>query len=156
MSRLQLALNVADLDSAIAFYSKLFGAAPAKVQPGYAHFAITNPPLKLVLFEGGETGTINHLGVEHLSHESLIDEIQRIKDVGLATFDEGQVDCCYALSDKAWLTGPDATRWEIYSVLADTQPDTGPTSSAVECCVADPVSVSIGGGTTLAATGGCC
>ncbi len=156
MSRLQLALNVADLDSAIAFYSKLFGTAPAKVQPGYANFAITNPPLKLVLFEGGETGTINHLGVEHLSHESLTDEIQRIKDVGLATFDEGQVDCCYALSDKAWLTGPDTTRWEIYSVLADTQPEAGTATAADNCCAGEPVSVSIGAGTTSVATGGCC
>jgi catechol 2,3-dioxygenase-like lactoylglutathione lyase family enzyme len=115
MSRVQLALNVGDLDAAIEFYSKLFDAQPAKRQPGYANFAIADPPLKLVLFEGaGEPGSLNHLGVEVESAAEVAASAQRLNgDV------EAGVTCCYAVQDKVWVDGPDDRPWEIYTVLAD-------------------------------------
>jgi catechol 2,3-dioxygenase-like lactoylglutathione lyase family enzyme len=120
MSRLQLALNVSDLDEAITFYTKLFGTAPAKVRPGYANFAIAEPPLKLVLFAGvGEPGSINHLGVEVETPEQVTDAIQRLQAEGMATDIEEHTTCCYAVQDKVWVDGPDAQRWEVYTVLAD-------------------------------------
>jgi catechol 2,3-dioxygenase-like lactoylglutathione lyase family enzyme len=128
MSRVQLALRVADLDGSIAFYSKLFGAEPAKLRPGYANFAIAEPPLKLVLFESGQPGgTLNHLGVEVESTDQVAETQRRLSDEGVETTGEDKVDCCYALQDKVWATGPDGERWEIYTVLADTsspQPST--------------------------------
>ena len=117
MSRVQLALNVADLDTAIDFYRKLFGAEPAKVRPGYANFAIAEPPLKLILFEGGEPGTLNHLGVEVSSVEEVAAATTRLEDEGLLTRPENG-ECCYALQEKVWVSGPD-NAWEIYTVLAD-------------------------------------
>lgn len=120
MSRVQLALNVDDLDAAIGFYSKLFGAEPAKVREGYANFAIAEPPLKLVLIENpGQGGTLNHLGVEVESTELVHGEISRLQAVGLVTAVEEQTSCCYALQDKVWVHGPDAEPWEVYTVLAD-------------------------------------
>jgi catechol 2,3-dioxygenase-like lactoylglutathione lyase family enzyme len=120
MSRLQLALNVSDLDEAITFYTKLFGTAPAKVRPGYANFAIAEPPLKLVLFAGvGEPGSINHLGVEVETPEQVTDAIQRLQAEGMATDIEEHTTCCYAVQDKVWVDGPDSQRWEVYTVLAD-------------------------------------
>jgi len=127
MSRVQLALNVTDLDAAVAFYSKLFGVEPAKRQPGYANYAIAEPPLKLVLFEGTEGGTLNQLGVEVEAAEEVATTQQRVTAEGLETTGEDKVDCCYALQDKVWTTGPDGERWEVYTVLADTssvQPST--------------------------------
>ena len=119
MSRLQLALNVSDLDEAITFYTKLFGTAPAKVRPGYANFAIAEPPLKLVLFAGvGEPGSINHLGVEVETPEQVTDAIQRLQAEGMATDIEEHTTCCYAVQDKVWVDGPDSQRWEVYTVLA--------------------------------------
>ena len=120
MSRVQLALNVTDLDAAVAFYSKLFGVEPAKRQPGYANYAIAEPPLKLVLFEGTEGGTLNHLGVEVESTDEVAATQRRLADEGVETTGEDKVDCCYALQDKVWTTGPDGERWEVYTVLADT------------------------------------
>jgi catechol 2,3-dioxygenase-like lactoylglutathione lyase family enzyme len=121
MSRVQLALNVSDIDEAVSYYSKLFGVEPAKRQPGYANFAVAEPPLKLVLFESGQAGgTLNHLGVEVESTDKVAETQRRLADEGLATTGEDQVDCCYALQDKVWATGPDGERWEIYTVLADT------------------------------------
>jgi catechol 2,3-dioxygenase-like lactoylglutathione lyase family enzyme len=118
MSRIQLALNVTDLDAAIAFYSKLFGTEPAKLRPGYANFAIADPPLKLVLFETeGSGATINHLGVEVASAEDVNAATQRLTGEGLATLTEDQTACCYALQDKVWVTDPDGARWEVYTVL---------------------------------------
>jgi catechol 2,3-dioxygenase-like lactoylglutathione lyase family enzyme len=126
MSRVQLALNVSDLDTAIAFYSKLFGTTPAKQRPGYANFAITQPPLKLVLIEGhGDGGTLNHLGVEVESTADVAATQQRLAAHGLATTTEDEVTCCYALQDKVWVDAPDGEPWEIYTVLADAETPPG-------------------------------
>ena len=120
MSRLQLALNVADIDDAVAFYSTYFGTEPAKRRPGYANFAIADPPLKLVLFENPDvTGTLNHLGVERESVEEVEAEGARLVAAGLTVDDECGAVCCYARQDKHWVTGPDGQRWENYVVLED-------------------------------------
>lgn len=119
MSRVQLALNVSNLDEAIAFYSKLFATEPAKIRPGYANFAIDEPPLKLVLMEGiGEPGSLNHIGVEVFSTDEVAAAQQRLTGEGLATAEEHGT-CCHALQDKVWVDGPDGRAWEIYTVLAD-------------------------------------
>jgi len=120
VSRVQLALNVADLDQAITFYSKLFGTEPAKVRPGYANFAIDEPALKLVLVEGhGTPGTLNHLGVEVASTDDVTAAHTRLTAEGLATATEDEVSCCFAVQDKVWVDAPDGEPWEIYTVLAD-------------------------------------
>ena len=120
MSRVQLALNVNVIDSAIAFYSKLFGTEPAKVREGYANFAIAEPPLKLVLIQNpGQGGTLNHLGVEVENSELVIEATQRLQSVGLLTDLEENTTCCFAVQDKVWVHGPDAEPWEVYTVLAD-------------------------------------
>ena len=122
MSRVQLALNVDNLDEAVTFYSKLFGAEPAKLKPGYANFALTEPPLKLVLLENpGNGGTINHLGVEVDSSETVHSEIARLTGEGLFTDEEIGTTCCFATQDKVWVTGPGGERWEVYTVLADSE-----------------------------------
>src|SRR3954451_13769956 len=123
MSRVQLAINVDDLDDSIAFYSKLFGTEPAKIRPGYANFAIAAPPLKLVLMENpGQGGSLNHLGVE-VDDVETVDSVQtRLAASGLASVDERGTTCCYAKQDKFWVQGtPNGERWEIYTVLADSQ-----------------------------------
>jgi catechol 2,3-dioxygenase-like lactoylglutathione lyase family enzyme len=133
MSRVQLALNVSDLDEAIAFYSKLFATAPAKVKPGYANFAVAEPPLKLVLIEGhGEPGTLNHLGVEVSSTEEVGAAQRRLDETGLPTATEDGVTCCFAVQDKVWVDGPDGAPWEIYTVLADA--DTETIAGDAMCC----------------------
>ena len=123
MSRIQLALNVDDVEAASAFYSKLFGVAPAKSRPGYANFAIANPPLKLVLLENpGQGGTLNHLGVEVESVDEVDAELTRLAEAGLASSEERDTTCCYARQDKFWVEGtPHGERWEIYTVLADSE-----------------------------------
>jgi hypothetical protein len=120
--RIQLALNVDDLGESIVFYTKLFGTGPAKVRPGYANFAITEPPLKLVLLENpGQGGSLNHLGVEVAGTDALEDEQARLAAAGLAAVEERDTTCCYARQDKFWVKGaPDGERWEIYTVLADS------------------------------------
>ena len=122
MSRVQLALNVNDIDQAVSFYTRLFGTEPAKRRPGYANFAITEPPLKLVLLENpGQGGTLNHLGVEVDSAGAVDAEQARLAQAGLAAVDERDTTCCYARQDKVWVTGaPGGERWEIYTVLADS------------------------------------
>jgi catechol 2,3-dioxygenase-like lactoylglutathione lyase family enzyme len=121
MSRIQLALNVDDLDEAITFYSKLFNTEPAKVKLGYANFAITQPPLKLVLIENQRHGgTLNHLGVEVANSDTVHAEINRLTDEGLFTEEEIDTTCCFAAQDKVWVTAPDGERWEVYTVLADS------------------------------------
>ena len=121
MSRVQLALNVDNLDEAITFYSKLFGTGPAKVKPGYANFAVAEPPLKLVLIENpGHGGTINHLGVEVHSSGTVHAEIARLTEAGLFTREEIDTTCCFANQDKVWVTGPGGEKWEVYTVLADS------------------------------------
>jgi lactoylglutathione lyase len=130
----QLALNVPDLDEAVAFYSALFHTGPAKVRPGYANFAIGEPALKLVLIEGmGEPGSINHLGVEVDTAAEVAIEAERLAAEGMATDVEANATCCYAVQDKVWVHGPDGTAWEIYTVLAD---DDGPGELAGDgaCC----------------------
>ncbi|MFC8225181.1 ArsI/CadI family heavy metal resistance metalloenzyme [Streptomyces sp. NPDC057287] len=121
MSRVQLALNVADLDASVTFYSQLFGVEPAKRRPGYANFAIAEPPLKLVLIEGepGQDTRLDHLGVEVESTQTVTEATDRLKDAGLATFEENDTSCCYALQDKVWVHGPGREPWEVYVVKAD-------------------------------------
>ena len=138
MSRVQLALNVTDLDAAVAFYSKLFATQPTKLRPGYANFAIAEPPLKLVLIEGTRGGTLNHLGVEVESASEVLTAQERLAASGLATASEEEVACCYALQDKVWVDDPDGARWEVYTVLADADMPAGQlrTTSPSEamCC----------------------
>lgn len=122
MSRMQLALNVDDLDDAITFYSKLFDTTPAKVKEGYANFVIANPPLKLVLLENpGHGGSINHLGVEVESSEIVHAEIARLTGEGLFTDEEIGTTCCFVTQDKVWVTGPAGEKWEVYTKLADSE-----------------------------------
>ena len=120
--RVQLALNVSNLAESIAFYSRLFGAEPAKVRPGYANFALAEPPLKLVLMENpGQGGTLNHLGIEVADARSVDAAQDRLAGAGLAAVAERGTTCCYARQDKFWVKGsPDGERWEIYTVLADS------------------------------------
>ena len=139
MSRVQLALNVSNLEQAIDFYSKLFGVGPAKVREGYANFAIAEPPLKLVLIEGsGAPGTMNHLGVEVESTDAVAQATQRISNEGLETKLEEETTCCFAVQDKVWVNGPDGEPWEVYTVLSDANvmkliPVAGSDSGSV-CC----------------------
>jgi catechol 2,3-dioxygenase-like lactoylglutathione lyase family enzyme len=153
MSRVQLALNVNDIDEAVSFYTKLFGTEPAKRKPGYANFAIAEPPLKLVLLENpGQGGTLNHLGVEVADADAVDAAQARLAQAGLAAVDERDTTCCYARQDKFWVTGaPGGERWEIYTVLADSptfwgqhdeqrwdavqaELDGTPAEQATECC----------------------
>ena len=147
MSRVQLALNVDDIDEAVAFYSKLFNAEPAKRRPGYANFAVAEPPLKLVLLENpGQGGSINHLGVEVASTDEVISATKRFAAEGMETLIEDGTTCCYALQDKVWVTGPGGEPWEIYTVLADA-------GAELEGKTADDVEGTPEGS---GATGGCC
>ena len=146
MSRVQLALNVSDLDKAVEFYSKLFATEPAKRRPGYANFAVVDPPLKLVLFEGiGDPGSINHLGVEVENTDAVAAAKARLTDEGLATATEDEVSCCYAVQDKVWVDAPDGENWEFYTVLADVEIPGGelrtvePGTDAM-CCASAPES----------------
>jgi catechol 2,3-dioxygenase-like lactoylglutathione lyase family enzyme len=136
MSRVQLALNVDDVDKAVEFYSTLFGVEPAKRRPGYANFAVAEPPLKLVLLENpGQGGTLNHLGVEHADVDSVDREQTRLAEAGFASIDERGTTCCYAKQDKFWVEGaPDGERWEVYTVLADSQTFFDADPSAQACC----------------------
>lgn len=152
MSRIQLALNVADIDEAIEFYSKLFATGPAKVRPGYANFAIVDPPLKLVLIEDANQipGTLNHLGVEVDSAEDVTAAQERLAGEGLATALEEQTACCYAVQDKVWVDGPGGEPWEVYTVLADTDAPAGQLRGAAPgesaCCAtrSDPTAATPG------------
>lgn len=136
MSRVQLALNVENLDEAIVFYTKLFGVDPAKVKPGYANFIVAEPPLKLVLLENpGHGGTLNHLGVEVASSDSVHSESQRLVEVGLLTDEEIDTTCCFATQDKVWVSGPGGERWEIYTVKADSE-TFGPDDQTERACCA--------------------
>ncbi len=146
MSRVQLALNVDDLESSIDFYSKLFGTPPAKRRDGYANFAIESPPLKLVLVEGqGAPGSLNHLGVEVESTEDVHAATQRLASEGLATATEDEVSCCFALQDKVWVDAPSGEPWEIYTVLADVEHAPGELRTVAPgddatCCASAPES----------------
>ncbi|MFJ6079872.1 ArsI/CadI family heavy metal resistance metalloenzyme [Streptomyces sp. NPDC092369] len=133
-SRVQLALRVPDLAESVAFYSKLFGTAPAKLRDGYANFAIADPPLKLVLIEGasGEATRMDHLGVEVDSTEAVLTAATRLSEAGLVTAEEIDTTCCYALQDKVWAHGPGQEPWEVYVVKADADSLTKQQSST--CC----------------------
>ena len=136
--RLQLALNVDDLDAAIDFYTRMFGVGPVKVKPGYANFAIATPPLKLVLFSGaGEPGTINHLGVEVATADEVSAAEQRLSAAGLETTDTVETTCCFAAKTETWLEAPDGQRWEWYVKhrdLAGFASGDEPESTATKCC----------------------
>jgi catechol 2,3-dioxygenase-like lactoylglutathione lyase family enzyme len=145
VSRVQLALNVTDLDAAIAFYGALFDAEPAKVRPGYANFAIAEPPLKLVLLEGAAGGTLNHLGVEVGGTDEVEAATRRLVAHGLPIDERRDEACCYATQDKVWVADADGARWEVYTVLGDadqlasdaeTRSETGPGVPADAACCA--------------------
>ena len=134
MSRVQLALNVSDIDQAVDFYSKLFATEPAKRRPGYANFAVESPPLKLVLIENpGAAGSLNHLGVEVFSTDEVSAAQSRLADDGLATATEENVTCCFAVQDKVWVDDPDGAPWEIYTVLGDSETPNGELRSVDVC-----------------------
>ena len=147
MSRVQLALRVSDLEGSIAFYSSLFGVEPAKRRPGYANFAIAEPPLKLVLLESeaGEATRMDHLGVEVPTTDEVTEATTRLADAGLVTRTEDNTTCCYAVQDKVWVTGPGGEPWEVYAVTGDARPDLeGRTDLALSavagdgtCCATD-------------------
>ena len=146
--RLQLALNVTDLDEAVDFYSRMFDAKPARERPGYANFAIENPPLKLVLFEAAEGGTINHLGVETETAAEVTAAEARLAGTGLETTGVDDTTCCYATKVETWVTDPDGARWEWYVKTGDAETlggDADPATGEAVCCAPAPV--------TLGATG---
>ena len=158
MSRVQLALNVSDIDEAVGFYSKLFGTGPAKRRPGYANFAIADPPLKLVLLEdpaaraAGAGGALNHLGVEVETADEVSAATGRLRDEGLATEVQEETTCCYAVQDKVWVNDPDGAPWEVYTVLADAPEETGSAGDG-SCCVSESVGTPV---TVGAKTGSPC
>jgi catechol 2,3-dioxygenase-like lactoylglutathione lyase family enzyme len=132
-SRVQLALNVSDVDQAVEFYSKLFQTQPAKRKPGYANFAIADPPLKLVLIENpGAASRLNHLGVEVFSQAAVVEAHDRLQADGLQVLNEDDVACCYAVQDKVWVSDPDAAPWEIYTVLEHSE-EAGKVTDGVPC-----------------------
>jgi catechol 2,3-dioxygenase-like lactoylglutathione lyase family enzyme len=143
MSRVQLALNVTDIETAVDFYSKLFGIGPAKRRPGYANFAVADPPLKLVLIENGAgrgagvVGALNHLGVEVVSSEEVQAATLRLADEGLRPDVHESTTCCYAVQGKAWVNDPDQVPWEVYTVLADAPDETGLGCSTEGCVPTD-------------------
>ena len=154
MSRVQLALIVSDLDEAIGFYSKLFGAQPAKLRPGYANFAIADPPLKLVLMEDptarghGIGGALNHLGVEVETADEVAAATRLLSVGGLETEVQERTDCCFAIQDKVWVNDPDGAPWEVYTVLADAPSESGIAGDGT-CCIPDAIQsvpVPLGGG----------
>jgi catechol 2,3-dioxygenase-like lactoylglutathione lyase family enzyme len=150
-SRVQLALNVADLQAATGFYSRMFGVEPAKQRPGYANFEIADPPLKLVLFEHPDaTSPLNHLGVEVADTAAVLAAADRFHTAGLAHTMTESDRCCHAVQDKVWVEAPGVPlgAWEFYTVLADDpSPDAGQAQGA--CCSTAPASdgVCCGGGT---------
>jgi catechol 2,3-dioxygenase-like lactoylglutathione lyase family enzyme len=147
-SRVQLALNVGDLDASIEFYTALFGVPPAKVRDGYANFAVVDPPLKLVLISGqGEPGTLNHVGIEVASTEQVAAAAQRMAGEGAACEVQDGTTCCYAVQDKVWVSGPEIP-WEIYTVLADAAAMMPPDG---ECCVPETAVVAV-----AESRGSCC
>ncbi|WP_068053368.1 ArsI/CadI family heavy metal resistance metalloenzyme [Nocardia xishanensis] len=155
MSRVQLALNVDDLDQAVTFYSTLFNTEPAKHKPGYANFAIAEPPLKLVLIENpGHGGSVNHLGVEVESSQQVHAEIARLSEAGLFTEEQIATTCCFATQDKVWVSAPDAERWEVYTVLADSE--TFGTAPELASGEAESVAVCCGTAEEAAAEEACC
>jgi catechol 2,3-dioxygenase-like lactoylglutathione lyase family enzyme len=154
MSRVQLALTVSDIEESVAFYTKLFGARPTKREPGYANFAITDPPLKLLLIEDraarghGIATALNHLGVEVNNADEVTAATGRLSAEGLETRTEDNTTCCYAVQDKVWVNDPDGAPWEVYTVLADAPTEAG-IAGDVSCCVSEIAqTVPLSGGVT--------
>jgi catechol 2,3-dioxygenase-like lactoylglutathione lyase family enzyme len=142
--RLQLALNVTDIDAAVAYYSKLFGAAPHKRRDGYANFALDEPALKLVLFENpGADARLNHVGVEVMEADELDSAARRLDAEGLLDTVETETVCCHASQDKIWSRAHDGLRWEWYRILED---DTGPERDKLgrSCCTGEQMADNIG------------
>jgi catechol 2,3-dioxygenase-like lactoylglutathione lyase family enzyme len=142
MSRVQLALNVSDLESSIEFYSTLFGTEPHKRRPGYANFAITEPPIKLVLIETSEddrgrgvAGALNHLGVEVESTQVVEVSAARFREAGLVTVDEADTVCCHARQDKVWVADPAGVPWELYTITDDAPEES--TMNDGTCCTGE-------------------
>jgi catechol 2,3-dioxygenase-like lactoylglutathione lyase family enzyme len=150
VARVQLALNVSNLTEAITFYTQLFGCAPAKVEPGYANFAVVDPPLKLVLIEeagtrgAGVAGALNHLGVEVMTADEVSTASRRLQAEGLETEQQQATTCCFAVQDKVWVEDPDRTPWEVYTVLADVPTESTRHGDGTCCAPADGVAVSTG------------
>jgi catechol 2,3-dioxygenase-like lactoylglutathione lyase family enzyme len=155
VSRIQLALNVDDLDTAVDFYSRLFGTEPVKIRPGYANFAVADPPLKLVLLENpGQGGSLNHLGIEVQTVDEVDATQTRLAEHGLASIDERGTTCCYAEQDKFWVEGtPSGERWEVYTVVADSPTFAEPTATGQTCCGSD---VTAEAGATATTPAACC
>ena len=172
MSRVQLALNVSDLEASVAFYSTLFGVEPHKRRPGYANFAVAEPPLKLVLIEApadarghGVAGALNHLGVEVETVDDVVAGADRLRAAGLATFDEKDTTCCYALQDKVWVHDPAGAPWEIYTVKDDDPANPRRASASLPllqeggeeaCCSPAPAATGDRALETVSSAGGCC
>jgi catechol 2,3-dioxygenase-like lactoylglutathione lyase family enzyme len=155
VSRVQLALRVSDLEGSVEFYAKLFGAEPAKRRPGYANFAIDEPPLKLVLIEGDadQPTVMDHLGVEVFTGEEVTAATTRLTDAGLITLTENDTSCCYALQDKVWVHGPGKEPWEVYVVKGDADNLNKAADSA--CCCGEATATDEAAG-TVAANANCC
>jgi catechol 2,3-dioxygenase-like lactoylglutathione lyase family enzyme len=162
MSRIQLALNVTDIDAAVDFYSKLFGAEPAKRRAGYANFAIAQPPLKLVLIENtagrgaGVVGALNHLGVEVESPDEVEAATRRLSADGLEPDVQLSTTCCYAVQDKAWVNDPDGAPWEVYTVLDDAPDEAALGCSTEACAPLDEKSIAVGSTPPVPVAGPCC
>jgi catechol 2,3-dioxygenase-like lactoylglutathione lyase family enzyme len=161
VSRVQLALNVSDIEAAVDFYSKLFATAPAKRRPGYANFAVSDPPLKLVLIENpaargeGVRGALNHLGVEVTTPEEVQEAIGRLSRDGLEAEVQESTTCCFAVQDKVWTYDPDGAPWEYYTVLADASEEPGLGCSTEGCLPVDGEALSVGAGSAEASSS-CC
>jgi catechol 2,3-dioxygenase-like lactoylglutathione lyase family enzyme len=157
MSRVQLALNVSDVDEAVAFYTKLFQTEPAKRRPGYANFAIDDPPLKLVLIENADApATLNHLGIEVFSTDEVAAAQARLAGDGLATATEDNVTCCYAVQDKVWVDDPDGAPWEIYTVLGDSDAPAGDLRTVDVCGAGACASTELEADQVGTTVSGCC
>lgn len=154
MSRIQLALNVTDVDAAVAFYEKLFATPVAKRKDGYANFEVAEPPLKLVLIEASEGGTLNHLGVETTVASEVADAESRLKESGLETTGVDDTTCCYATKTETWVTDPDGAKWEWYVKTGEAeQMASGPIAEGAACCAPSTASIATG---AAPAADGCC
>lgn len=159
MSRVQLALNVSNIDEAVDFYSRLFNTDVAKRKPGYANFAIDEPPLKLVLIEGEGGGTLNHLGVEVATAEEVVAAEDRLSSDGLATTGVDDTTCCYALKTETWVNDPDGAPWEFYVKTGDAEamsPNAAPEAESGQCCSPAAISESVAMGAAPGSADGCC
>jgi catechol 2,3-dioxygenase-like lactoylglutathione lyase family enzyme len=137
-----VSINVRNVVESVEFYKKMFGIEPAKVRTGYAKFDVQNPPLNLALNElpFTERGALSHLGLQVASTEDVLALRARWVEAGLATRDEMQTSCCYAVQDKTWVSDPDGNQWEAFVVLEDHLPEvSGADVSA--CCNTAPASL---------------